>query len=68
MSAVRGGGPLGVTGVVIPVVMAAPTTADKGAAPGSGPARRGARPAVIRNCFQVLESGTPVARRLALAA
>ena len=29
MSAVRGGGPLGVTGVVIPVVMATPITADK---------------------------------------
>jgi len=30
VSAVRGGGPLGVTGVVIAIVMAAPTTADKG--------------------------------------
>ena len=30
VSAVRGGGPLGVTGVVIAVVMAAPITADKG--------------------------------------
>jgi len=29
VSAVRGGGPLGVTGVVIPVVMAAPITANK---------------------------------------
>jgi hypothetical protein len=30
-------------------------------------ARQRVKPGVIRNCFQVLESGTPVERRLALA-
>jgi len=45
VSAVRGGGPLGVTGVVIPVVMAALPRPASAAAPGSGPARRGAWPA-----------------------